>query len=241
MVGHAMIPAFHGELGLRIRYHVPQVHALLATNPQPVEIERGLEALYPRATDYAYSQRPKDDDRHGRPPKLCDREERFVPEPFVTCGVTAKVVICPRGRRYGAAKNWDHWHTLTDIDGVFAAGAPDSSQQVDCPAAWDFNRPHLDASIEAMLSADLVVASDSGLAHLAILCGRPLLLLSHNGKVAPGPVIDSHGRQARKEYWPVRMAEYYHAANHKAAPIYECATAWDEPATVRETIERIIA
>jgi len=91
-----------------------------------------------------------------------------------------------------------------------------------------------------MLSADLVVASDSGLAHLAILCGRPLLLLSHNGKVAPGPVINSKGRQAAAQYWPIRMDEYYHAANHKGAPIYECSTAWDEPATVRLLIESLL-
>ena len=36
----------------------------------------------------------------------------------------------------------------------------------------------LDATVEAMLSAKVVVATDSGLAHLAILCGRPLILIS---------------------------------------------------------------
>lgn len=236
-----MIPAWHGEFGLRVRYHVPQAHALLRDHPQPVQIERGMEALYPRATEYVYTDRPADRDRHGSPPRICDREERFVPEPFIPTGVTARVVIAPRGRTYGAGKNWDHWHTLTDLDGVFAAGAPDSSQQVDCPAAWDFNRPYLDASIEAIRSADLVVATDSGIAHLAMLCGTPLLLLTFRGLVAPGPVIDSRGSVARGEYWPVRLAVYYRQANWRNAQITLCPTAWDDPESVRAMVEEILA
>lgn len=236
-----MIPAWHGEFGLRLRYHVPQAHALLGVQPQPVQIERGMEALYPRATSYVYADRPKDDDRHGSPPRVWTEEERFIPQPHQPTGVTAQVVIAPRGRSYGATKNWHHWETLLDLPGVFAAGAPDSSQHLDCPCAWDFNRPFLDASIEAINSAELVVASDSGIAHLAILCGTPLLLLTHHGRVSPGPVINSRGRKVADRYWNVRMTEYYDRANWLNVPIETAPYAWDEPYTVREAVDRLLA
>lgn len=236
-----MIEAWRGEFGLRVRYHVPQVHALLADKPQAVQIEHGMEALYPRATEHVIVSSPRDDERHGNPPPVCDREERFVPQPFVTQGVTARVCIAPRGRTYGASKNWDHWHTLFDLPGVFAVGSADASQPVDCPAAWDFNRRELDATIEAINSCDLVVASDSGIAHLAVLCGKPLLMLTHHGRVAPGPVINSAGRKVQDRYWHVRFDEYYAAANWLDAPIYRAPYAWDEPYTVREMVEDILA
>lgn len=235
-----MIPAFTGEFGLRVRYHVPTVHALLGKSPQAVQIEHGMEALYPRATEHIIVASPKDQDRHGPAVKVGAAEERFVPQPFVTQGVTARVCIAPRGRGYGAGKNWHHWHLLADLPGVFALGTKASSQSVECPAAWDFNRRELDATIEAINACQLVVASDSGIAHLAMLCGKPLLLLSHHGKVAPGPVIDSRGKQAHAEYWPIRMDKYYISANWKNAPIHQCPTAWDEPASVHDMIKDIL-
>ena len=235
-----MIEAFRGEFGLRVRYHVPQVHDLLQRKPQPVQIERGLEALYPLATEYVYVDSPSDNDRHGSPPKVSDNEARFVPQPFVTQNVTARVCIAPRGRDYGAAKNWHHWHLLTDLPGVFAVGSAAASQRVDCPAAWDFNRRELDASIEAINSCDLVVASDSGIAHLAMLCGKPLLLLTDHGRVAPGPVINSQGQRVADKYWHIRMDEYYHAANWQNAPIYLAPYAWSEPYTVRAMIQELL-
>lgn len=231
-----MIRAWPGEFGLKVRFHVPQVHALLGERPQPVEIEEGEEALYPRATEHIVVRRLREDaypgasfdrGRAGRPPRLFPREERFVPEPHVRHGIRCDVVICPRRREYGASKNWPHWFALSALPGVFAAGAPDSSYAVDCPRAWDFDR-FLDASIEALRAAKLCVATDAGLAHLAVLCGTPLLLITFRGRVAPGPVVDSRGRRVRNDYWPVKLDEYYRAANHTGAPILTL-DAWDRP------------
>lgn len=236
-----MIEAFRGEFGLRIRYHVPQVHALLQVKPQPVQLERGLEALYPLASEYVYVDSPRDDERHGSPQTVYHEEARFIPQPFVMQGVTARVCIAPRGRTYGQSKNWHHWHTLFDLPGVFAVGSVDASQDVDCPAAWDFNRRQLDATIEAINSCELVVASDSGIAHLAMLCGKPLLMLTDHGRVAPGPVINSAGHKVQERYWHVRFDEYYHTANWQNAPIYQAPYAWEEPYTVREMVEDLLA
>jgi hypothetical protein len=161
-------------------------------------------------------------------------EARFLPAPHVPQGIRARVVICPRERRYGSAKNWPHWHMFEDLPGVFAAGAPDSSYDVQCPRAWDYAR-FLDASVEAMRGARLVVATDAGLAHLAVLCGAPLLIITHRGLVAPGPVLDPSGRAMQSAYWPVRLDEYYLSANHTGSPI-ETVDGWERPERVLERV-----
>lgn len=245
-----MIRAYRGEFGLLVRYHAPVVYGM---GPgRVVEIEEGNEALYPLAAEYRVIPRAAEftseassaRSRVGRPtlrgPEVC-----FVPEPHVAQGVTADVVIAPRMRHYGASKNWGHWPVLADglADKglrVFAGGTRDTSDtRVRHPAAWHYARP-LDATIEAIRSARLVIATDAGLAHLAVLCGARLLLLTHRGMVAPGPVVDSQGRTVAKEYWPVRMDEYYHAANHMGSPI-ECAPyAWDDPEAVLDRAAQIL-
>ena len=91
-----------------------------------------------------------------------------------------------------------------------------------------------------MRRARLVVATDAGLAHLAVICGVPLLIVTYRGLVAPGPVIDSRGRKARDAYWPVRLAEYYHAANHTGAPI-EVVDGWDDVEAVATGAARMLA
>ena len=173
--------------------------------------------------------------------------ERFIPEPRVRQGsphLYPDIVVCPRRRRYGAEKNWPEWHDLTAglvADGftVFAAGAPDSSYEVPCPQAWDYDR-FLDASIEAMLNAKLVVTTDAGLAHLAVLCGRPTAVITHGDLlVAPGPVIDETGRQMEDHYWPVKL-ERYVEGNHTDAPLFFLDHAWYDPANVRRTIRRLM-
>lgn len=259
-----VMPA-QGEFGLVLRYHVPAFHALPA--PKMAVIETGMEALYPSADQYHVLDRVHDDQRRGMLAKGTDQtgmrrmlrraypdsrvvelrkrmpEARFVPEPYVVQDVPeAEVVVCPRRRNYGADKNWPHWaeltERLTEVTTVFAAGAPDSSASVPCPKAWEYDR-FLDASIQAMRSARLVIATDAGLAHLAVLCGRPLLLITYNGKVAPGAVRDPRGRVMEPEYWLVRLDEYYHAANHTGAPIIPF-DGWEHPGEVVRQVKTIL-
>ena len=241
-----------GEMGLKIRYHVPNVHAIRGT--KTVLHEEGEEALYPSAMELMSVPRVEDDLRRGTHPRgdaasvakfremiharnpnaevVQTRkgmpEARFIPVPHVLNEIKADFVICPRGRKYGASKNWPHWETLLDLPGnVFAAGAPDSSLDVQTPRAWDHER-FLDASIEGMRSAKLVISTDAGLAHLAVLCGVPLLIITYKGLSAPGPVMDPDGRTMQPKYWPVRFEEYYQKARHTDAPIWT-TEAWDDP------------
>lgn len=241
------VPAFAGEFGLLVRYWVPQVHTLCLREPCIVECEEGTEALYPAAAEHRIVERAVDHrerGRKGRPPDLGVPATRFQPEPFVEqLGELdpGSVVICPRWMQYGESKNWDGWPELqqaleTDGLSTFAAGAPDSSHPgVAGRAAWDFPR-FLDATIEAMRQAALVIATDAGLAHLAVLCGAPLLLVTYRGLVAPGPVIDSSGRKARDAYWSAGHAPNggpcrFESANHMRAPIVK-VDGWKHPERV---------
>lgn len=248
------IPAFRGELGLELYYRVPQVHTICQREPCIVEITQGKEALYPAATEWRVV---RDDGDHvsrggrGRPDDLGVEPTRFVPEPHEIQGAgEPDIVICPRRMEYGESKNWDGWMWLApDLDmrdfRVFAAGLADSSYAVACRRkAWDYSAP-FDATIEAMRQARLVIATDSGLAHLAVLCGTPLLLVTYRGLVAPGPVIDSSGRKARDSYQragfdPHERVNRFEAANHTGSPI-EYVDGWEDVGAVVKAAEGMLA
>lgn len=238
----AVIPAFRHELGLKIRFHVPHIYAL---GPRIIEIEEGEEPLYPRATEWRVVPRAHDDTRQKGPGERFP-QERFVPEPYVRQGIKADVVICPRFRKHGLSKNWprENWQMLADeLPGVIAAGAADSSydlSMLDAPRAWDYPRC-LDASIEAIRSARLVIATDAGLAHLAVLCGKPLLLISFGGLVAPGPVVSAEGRVIQPAYWPVKWMHYYAnpTVNHTNAYL-EMIDGWEHPEKVLARAKEIL-
>lgn len=232
------LPLYDGEFGWKIMRHVPQAMTLCLREPTVVEIEEGEEALYPAAEAWIVKPRDKPDiERHVRPADLNVDLTRFVPHPYREQDVSCDIVVCPRKREYGSEKNWPHWVRLTSmlrIQGanVFAGGAPDSSYDVPCHLAWEHHR-FLDATIEAMLSARLVIATDAGLAHLAVLCGRPLLLITYDGLVAPGPVRSKRGRKVRAQYWeagtgPSTDGCRFEAANHRGVEITKLS-AWDDP------------
>lgn len=236
------VPVFPGEFGIKLLYHAPAVFAL--QGEYQCEIEPGEEALYPGAARHVLVERAGDDGRAGRrhwngQPVGPDSPKRyFRPEPFVREGIATDLVLCPRKRRYGAAKNWPHWRQLADgleAAGVrmFAAGAPDSSDPravQHMARSWDWPR-FLDASIEAIRSARLVVATDAGLAHLAVLCGTPLLLITYRGLTAPGAVLDTRGQAMAPAYPPLRW-DRYRGANHTGSPILECGEGWEYPDAV---------
>lgn len=241
------IPAFLGEFGLRIRFFAPYVNTICLREPTVVEIEPGDEALFPNAAKYEYVDRVDDYGRgaKARPPDLEVEPTFFAPRAAeLQLREIFDVVVAPRKREYGSAKNWSAWPVLTEWvagDGydVFAAGAPDSSYDVPCLWAWRFDR-FLDASIEAIRGARLVVATDAGIAHLAVACGTPLLIVTYRGLVAPGAVYDSTGRLARPEYWPVRVDEYYEKANHAGIAI-ETIDGWDKPDDVRTRVAELLS
>lgn len=256
---------FRGEFGMKLYWQVPAVHAI--PGEKVVYGEEYEEALYPSAQEFIGVQRNLDDARRNhyhRDASFVDRvqalaerrfgyhaqylrpdqswpRERFQPKPWVRQGVTCDVVVCPRWRRYGAEKNWPAWPDLTErlvTDGldVFAGGVGDSSYMVPCVRAWDYERS-LDATIEAMQSAKLVVATDAGLAHLAVLCGAPLLMITHGeGIVAPGPVLDPDGKTMEPHYWPVHI-DRYKEANHTDSMIELLYHAWYDLPLVERAIK----
>jgi hypothetical protein len=173
-------------------------------------------------------------------------EQRFVPVPYAwqiwrrwrgRGGID--FTICPRRRKWGHNKNWNGWFTVARElkragRTVFAAGAKETSylgvQHDD--ASWAYGRS-LDAAIEAMRQTRLVIATDAGLAHLAILVGVPLLLIGSNGGlIAPGPATDDKGRVVAPKFWPVRLEEYYQKANHKNVKIVFMPDGWENPRAV---------
>jgi hypothetical protein len=224
----AYIPAYTGEFGLKILHHVPHVYAL--GRGHTIEIEAGEEALYPLADRWDIIPRvPETADkfRHHRPKLsgLTKHAERFVPVPFVAQDVgNPSIVIAPRKRNYVPAKNWPHFQALVDAFrstgfDVFAGGVADASDtDLDCDAAWHYDRP-LDATIAAMHKAAIVVAPCSGLAHLAVLCGRPLLLFTDGDRVSPGPVYTSSGRKVSDRGNLLKWTDYYVKPNHTNAPL----------------------
>jgi len=147
------------------------------------------------------------------------------------------LVLCPRKREYGADKNWKHWQELADALNergfrFLSAGHPDTSFHLDgVKGIWDYGVTYLDITIRAMLNARLVVATDNGLAHLAMMCGRDLALISHKkGLVADG--YDDVGNP----YWPIKL-DRYNEENHLRAIVGIIYDAWYDIKPVVDYIE----
>jgi hypothetical protein len=210
-----------GEFGLKICFHATAVHAL--GTPDLVIHEPGEEILYPRAQRTIEISPAKDDARRGmqeRDPVVAnsvenvfrtaypksrqvvtdDKLHRSKFTPLLQSKKQYDVVICPRLRNYGGGKNWPYWNSITDQLGelglnLFGAGKKNTSMPVDCDGAWEYSNP-LEASMMAMQSSKVVLCTDSGLAHLAAMCGAKILMIvDGDDLVAPG-------------YWPVKIDRF---------------------------------
>lgn len=193
----------------------------------------GLAELHPGAEFISTDGRDADDVR------------RFVPQPHVEQGVQpCDVFVAPRlraGPPVLEARNWDRWPEMCRLLGdegltLFVGGTAATSYEVDGDdCAWSYPRT-LDACIEAMHRSKVVVATDSGLAHLAMLCGRPLVLIgADGGRVAPGRRTDEDA-----PYWKIRLEHYYRAANHMNAPIKLVPDGWAHPDAMLRAVEDVI-
>lgn len=259
------VPPFRGELGILIRFHAAAVRAM--PRPLTVAHEPGLEALYPDARRILVRARADAERRwtYGHDESFLrgfesaleaedvrkpDKDNRmkirpFRPEPTVDQVGPAHfdAVVCPRRRDYGPEKNWEAWPELSAkmADAglrIFAAGRAETSYAIPSAAAraWDFPR-ELDATIEAMTQADLVVATASGLSLLALLCGVPRMILvaANGGKVAPGPARDGTGKIAHESYWKVPLEDYYEPLNWAGTEIHFLPGGWGEPGRVLDS------
>lgn len=72
-----------------------------------------------------------------------------------------------------------------------------------------------------MRDAKIVIATDSGLAHLAVMCGCRVLLITHGeGIVADG--VDDVGNQ----YWPSKIHNFEKVAAFTGATVKVIKHAW---------------
>lgn len=151
-------------------------------------------------------------------------------QPKKRFGINCDIVVCPRRRVVAAGRNWSGWPEvvarLVDLGySVFAAGSAEASFDVPCLRAWEFRRS-LDATIESILNSKLVVCTDSGLAHLSVQCGKPILMITYRGQ--PGPGSD----------WVVRWHRYKEE-NHLNSAIHEVRGWEDIESVIKNTVELI--
>lgn len=266
-----VVLAHRGEFGSKVCWHAPAFHAL--QGEKIVYVELGEEALYPGAEQYVVVPKKIDAERRWFPGRddefvkklgdvarkvfkgpeygvieLSERSPRalFRPAPHIPQELPPiDVVICPRWRKYGSGKNWEHWLVVSEELraaglNVFAAGAIDSSYEIHgIPRAWDWERS-LDATIGAMRMAKLVIATDNGLAHLAVACGAPLVVITHtDGIVAPGPQLDERGKAMQAAYGPVNWARYQQA-NHMKSRITAVEDGWENPNLVLQAASQLL-
>ena len=233
---------YRSEFGLVCMFHAPQVYA--CKEEKAVVIARGMEALYPDCQYIYVEDRPDEDKRandkefarqwkHENRKKykgaefvyFSNRAEKEYFTPESTCKLDKylageRVAICARGREYGPDKNWSHWAKLVAClhqggVGIVSIGDCDTSQHLGCYTCWG-----LDAAIAHLKRASLCLTTDCGVAHLAVMCGTPLAMISH----ADGIVADGHD-DVGKPYWPIKM-ERFGAENHLNSPIDIIKYAW---------------
>lgn len=167
-------------------------------------------------------------------------------------GHAIDVLICPRWRVYGANKNWHLWPMLAEqlFQSGIITGAAGVFETID-KNVIDYIPSHLRSwkyvhalqfTIMMMKRARLVVATDAGLAHLAMMVGAPLLLISHDDdcKVAPGGVCDPKGHAMEPYYWPIKF-ERFTQANHQDVPITMVKAAWYDLPKVIESIKGMLS
>jgi len=180
--------------------------------------------------------------------------EYFTPtwDNEATFGHAIDVLICPRWRVYGANKNWHLWPMLADqlFNAGIITGAAGVYETIDKNVleyvplhlqSWKYHHA-LHFTIMMMKAARLVVATDAGLAHLAMMVGAPLLLISHDDdcKVAPGGVCDPNGIAMEPFYWPIKI-DRFKQANHKQVPITMVKSAWYDLPKVIASIDIMLS
>lgn len=185
----------------------PNVISHILVNPRPEDIRKTANAhsydkdLFERIIK---NQKKKFPDAKFVTPlgefKSHSPRKYLVYQPHIKQNINCDVVVCPRKRELAPDRNWEYWSDLTkkmqdNNLAVFAVGSPDASFNVPCKKAWSYDR-FFDATLEAILSSKLVICTDSGLAHLAVQCGKPILMITFNGQ--PGP----------KTKWKVKWNRY---------------------------------
>lgn len=254
MIDKIVLP-YRGEFGHRLMWHYASVHGLEGS--KLVFGEKGEHPFFPSAVKFI--EVPIMEDRLRRQHMRHDREfmqecadsakrlfpeaeviwpkprekKFFIPEPGIKQDICCDVVLPPRKRVYGNARNWDQWALL--IEGlrdlglrVFLVGAPESSYtNLGVPAAWDYE-DFTSATIEALRSSSLCVCTDTGVGYLALWCAVPVLMITYrNGATAPG--FNKHVSVKR-----------FQAVNHTDAAFELVHGSWEDPARMINRVKEFI-
>lgn len=265
-----ILPHIGFEFGQLIMTHVRWVHCIPGT--KVVCTRRGLEPLFPSATEFFYdwSDVP-DEQRHtktikatstqlqlkavqdhfrmkyplaqirfpidGKKPQYFPNipEGNFIPKPLCPCPTSQPdILVAPRYRKHGEARNYPHWQRVVDDlqdlgyhpgllgtreTSVDITGVPEHRK------AWTYE-DDLGVTLHWMSTAKMVLATDSGMAHLAVLAGAPLLVLYENRGYVPGP-----------EGWPWIMPHMKAHAKAFCEPIVGC---WTDPKVVQDALLRTL-
>lgn len=265
-----ILPHLGFEFGQLIMTHVRWVHCIPGT--KVVCTRRGLEPLFPSATEFFYDWSDVPDaQRHTKTIKAASTqlqlkavqdhfrmkyplaqirfpidgkkpqyfpfipEGNFQPKPHCRApDIHPDILVAPRYRKHGEARNYPHWQRV--IDDVLALGytvgvlgTKETSVAVTggpkLYRAWNHD-DDLGVTLHWMSKAKMVLATDSGMAHLAVLAGAPLLVLYEHRGYVPGP-----------EAWPWIMPHMKAHAKAFCEPIAGC---WTDPKVVQDALLRAL-
>jgi hypothetical protein len=116
----------------------------------------------------------------------------FKPVPLHNHNFSVDVVIAPRHRRIDPNRNYKNWQKLANRLGklgyaVAACGTQKESFNLrGVIRSWNYI--DVDTDVEIINKAKVVIVQDSGLAYLAMLCDKPLIIIGNCQK----DVINAH-------------------------------------------------
>lgn len=183
------------------------------------DLAKRLSALYP-GYEILTPER-----KHG-----IHKEWDFTPKPKFARGLSTDLVIAPRYRKHGEHRNFEHWDEVAmefisrDV-GVMSVGAEETSVKLAVDdVSWRYDS--LDACLEMMQNCRLVLCTESGMAHLAVLAGAPLAI-----------IYDKEGREAGKEMWPWNYPHLKMYAKNTCEPI---VGGWNYPDKVINFVSKYL-
>jgi len=166
----------------------------------------------------------------------------FIPKPMGSKPpVYPEILVAPRFRKYVPGRNYAYWVTVmkalaglkTRDGGNLAIGiiglketSTDLPELDDCWKAWNYS-DGFGVTLHWMRRARLVLATDSGLAHLAVMARAPL-------KVIYGKAGKASGKTKGRWAFPYMQA---HAMAH-CEPILG---GWDSPDAVVEAVRQYLS
>jgi ADP-heptose:LPS heptosyltransferase len=154
----------------------PNKKAGISRNPHEDELKERLRTKY-GDIPFAYPQDTSWEE------KTSLARFTFKPKSLHNRGLSADIVLAPRHRKIDAHRNYKNWQKLTNRlkkRGYIVAACGTKNESVSligAKKAW--RHIDVDSDVEFINSAKVVITQDSGLAYLAMMCERPIILIGH--------------------------------------------------------------